>query len=445
MRNFIRSVFFLMLIIIPADGFCENSIESSAQLWKVGQRQWTIQEENRYSKWVADNITEDFFIRYRIPVDCADVVYGIRWIYARKAHLPAAATTVDGELIGHWSENWKHLPTHRKWYKDKRFRTALLYILSRTSTKTLPLDTYPIRITTDSVQPGTVFFIADSHAGIVRSVVLDGSTAHPVQTLEATMPPRIQKLNHKNFISTNPEPSFQSGLVKFRWLERKDERWQYLPVQDHPYYSEEQYSATFNAGYIDYIEAVAKRIDPKIYDPREKINRLLDVFIRQLQERIPVVLKGSGQCHQKGCPEGSPLWELYSTPGRDEYIYVIISHIREIIKKNNLIHENVLAKIAGVKLQIAPHLVVTAEQVFQNAVWMSSDPEDTIANRWGLDKCSIIERRIKKAQDTIAFIRQAYGTTNPRLAERLIAVRQAIVNDMTEEKKKSNCTDHEIQ
>ncbi|MGB5216654.1 MAG: hypothetical protein WBN66_00005 [Smithella sp.] len=434
-----------MLVIIPANGFCDHSFESSSQVWKVGKRQWTIQEENRYSRWVADNITEDFFLRYNIPVDCADVVYGIRWIYARMAHLPAAATTVDGQLIGHWSKNWKHLPTHRKWYKDRRFRTALLFMLSKTSTKTLPMDTYPIHIATDSVNSGTVFFIAESHAGIVRSVILDGSTAHPVQTLEAIMPPRIQKLNHKNFISTHPESLFQSGLVKFRWLERKNDRWQYLSVHDHPYYSEEQYSSTFNEGYVDYIESVAKRIDPKIYDPRDKINRLLDVFIRQLKDRIPVVLKGREQCYEKRCPEGSPLWELYSTPGRDEYIYVMISHIKEIIKKNNLIHENVLGKMAGVRLQIAPHRVVTAEQVFQNAVWMSSDPEDTIANRWGLDKCSIIERRIKKAQDTIAFIKETYDTINPRLAERLITVRQTIVNDMTEEKKKSNCTDIELQ
>ena len=98
-----------------------------------------------------------------------------------------------------------------------------------------------------------------------------------------------------------------------------------------------------------------------------------------------------------------------------------------------------------INLPIAPHLVVTAEQVFQNAVWMSSDPEDSIANRWGLDKCSIIERRIKKAQETIAFIRETYDTTNPRLAERLITVRQTIVNDMNEKKKKSNCMDNRIQ
>ena len=425
---------------MPANVFPYDSSESNSQIWKVGERRWNVQEENKYSKWVTDNITEDFFIRYKIPVDCADVVYAIRWIYARISHLPAGATTLDNQLIGHWSKDWGNLHTNKKWYKDQRFRTALMFMLSKTSTKSLPSDTYSIRIAADSVKAGTIFFIAESHAGIVQNIILDGSTAHPVQTFEATLPPHIQKLNHKNFISTNPESLFQSGLVKFRWLVKKNGRWQYLPIKEHPYYSEEQYSSTFNKGYVDYIESVAKRIDPKIYDPYDKINRLMDVFARQLRDRIPIVLKGYKQCYKKSCPEGSYLWEIYGTPGRDEYIYVMISHIREIIKKNNLNQEDVLDKIAKIRLQISPNRYITAKQVFQNVAWISSDPEDTISNRWGLDKCNMIERRIKNAQDTIAFIRDAYGKTNPQLAERLILVRQMIVDDMTEEKNKSNCT-----
>jgi hypothetical protein len=74
------------------------------------------------------------FIRYKIPTDCADAVYAIRWIYARIAHLPAAATTKDGRRIGHWSTDWKHLPTHPEWHMDERFRAALLYLFPRTWT-----------------------------------------------------------------------------------------------------------------------------------------------------------------------------------------------------------------------------------------------------------------------------------------------------------------------
>ncbi len=95
-------------------------------------------------KWIEENLTEDFFIRHKIPVDCADVPYAVRWIYARIAGLPAGVTTKDGQFIGHWSTNWRHLPTHSEWYKDLRFRRALLHMLSETTTRTLPLDTYPI-------------------------------------------------------------------------------------------------------------------------------------------------------------------------------------------------------------------------------------------------------------------------------------------------------------
>ena len=84
-------------------------------------------------------------------MDCADVPYAVRWIYARIAHLPAAATTKDGQLIGHWSTEWGKLPTHPEWHKDLRFRKALLHMLSETTTRTLPLDTYPVRIDPDSL------------------------------------------------------------------------------------------------------------------------------------------------------------------------------------------------------------------------------------------------------------------------------------------------------
>src|SRR4030043_1965421 len=134
----------LFILFFSVPSFAGTLKESSLQIWKVGNHRWTVQEEYRFAKWVEKNITEDFFIRYKIPVDCADVPYAVRWIYARIAHLPAAATTKDGKLVGHWSKNWKHLPTHSEWHQDKRFRAALLYLVSETWTGTLPRDTYPI-------------------------------------------------------------------------------------------------------------------------------------------------------------------------------------------------------------------------------------------------------------------------------------------------------------
>jgi hypothetical protein len=121
---------FFLLLSFSMPSFGETVKESSSQVWQVGDRRWTIEEEQNYGQWVEGNIKEDFFIRYKIPIDCADVPYAIRWIYARIAHLPASATTKEGQFIGHWSTDWKHLSTHSEWHKDLRFRTALLHIES---------------------------------------------------------------------------------------------------------------------------------------------------------------------------------------------------------------------------------------------------------------------------------------------------------------------------
>jgi len=102
--------------------------ESMDQVWEVGDRRWTVEEERGFEKWVEETITEDFFIRYQIPTDCADAVYAIRWIYARINHLPAAATTREGRWIGHWSTEWKHLPTHPEWHRTNV--SALRFVTS---------------------------------------------------------------------------------------------------------------------------------------------------------------------------------------------------------------------------------------------------------------------------------------------------------------------------
>ena len=69
-----------------------------------------------------------------------------------------------------------------------------------------------------------------------------------------------------------------SGLLRFRWPVKTGGRWHYLAVKEHPFYSEEQYSPSFTEGYGDYFEAIAKRIDPKTYDPREKVEKVIETL-----------------------------------------------------------------------------------------------------------------------------------------------------------------------
>jgi hypothetical protein len=434
----------IIFILLPLFLFATPSLgetikESPTQVWKVNDRRWTVEEEVQYGKWVEENITEDFFIRNKIPVDCADVPYAIRWIYSRIAHLPAAATTKDGQLIGHWSTEWGHLPTHSEWHKDLRFRTTLLYMLSETTTRTLPLDTYPVRIAPDSITPGTVFFVTESHSGVIGRVILDGSSAHPLQTWEATLPAKLQKLSGRDFLTTRPESTIYSGLVKFRWPMLENGIWKYLPVKEHPFYSLEQYSGSFTEGYSDFVEAVAKRIDPTDYDPWKKMEKVLDTTVRYLRERIPIVLAGYQRCRRGGCPEGSALWEIHSTPGRDGRITLLMDHLHQIVESKHLDRDVAKEKMEEIWIPIKKDQSVTFYHLYQNYLWLSPHPEDSIEARWGLKKCEMILSQIRSAKNSVTFIERTYRKRDPKYADFAIRQQQETLRRLNEEWERSQC------
>jgi hypothetical protein len=429
----------LLFIFLSTPSFGQTPFESPQQVWTVGDRRWSVEEEIRYAKWVEENITEDFFIRHRIPIDCADVPYAIRWIYARISHLPAAATTKDSKMIGHWTTQWGRLPTHSEWHEDQRFRKALLFMLSETTTRTLPLDTYPIRIVPDAVIPGTPFFVTESHSGVVGHVVLDGSHVHPLQTWEATVPAKMQKLNQRNFFTPRPESTIYSGLVKFRWPVLQNGQWKYLPVEEYPFYSEEQYSSAFYEGYADYVEAVAKRIDPTDYDPYERVDKIIGTMTRYLQERVSIVSEGFTQCRHGRCPEGSPLWEIHSTPGRDGMITLWMDHLHEIIESNHLDQRVMQEKMEAILFNITADRMISFYHLYQNYLWLSHHPEDSIEARWGLRKCDMVLSEIQSANNSIGFIERNYRKRDPRYADFAIRQQREVLRRLHEEWKRSQC------
>jgi hypothetical protein len=434
----------LLIFLFSTSAFGEIVKESPLQVWTVSDRRWTVEEEHRFGKWVEENVTEDFFIGNKIPVDCADVPYALRWIYARTAHLPAAATTKDNRLIGHWSTNWGRLPNHPEWHKDQRFRAALLFMLNETTTRTFPFDTYPIRIDRESVTPGTVFFITESHSGIIGRVVLDGSYAHPLQTWEATVPAKLQKISQKSFLAPRPESTVYSGLVKFRWPIVVNGQWNYLPVKEHPFYSLEQYSSEFYKSNTDFVEAVAKRIDPTDYNPWDKMEKVIETIARFLRDRIPIVLAGYKQCQKGRCPEGSSQWEIYSTPGRDGMVTLLMDHLHKIIESNQLDPERVKEEMEGIRFQISKDLSITFYHLYQNYLWLSPHPEDSIEARWGLRKCDVILSQIKSAKHSIMFIAKRYRKKDPKYADFSIRQQMQILWRLQEEWNKTECIEPPI-
>ncbi len=431
-------VLFLM-ILISTPCFSQTLDESPDQIWEVGDRRWSVEEERRFEQWVDETMTEDFFLRYGIPTDCADAVYAIRWIYARNAHLPAAATTKDGELIGHWSTDWKHLPTHPEWHMDERFLAALRYLFPKTWTGTLPLDTYPVRISPDSITPGTLFLVTESHTGIIGHVFHDGSQAHPLVTWESGLPRKVQKLSLGYFFATRPEFKARSGLVKFRWPVSENGEWKYLPVEEHPFYSEEQYNAAFSKGSGDFVEAVARRIDPTNDTPMDKMVKVVGTITRLVKERVPIVLAGYQECYEWGCPEGSEEWEIHSTPGRDRMIVSLMDHLSKIIESNHLDRELVKGMMEAIPINISENRSVTLYHIYRNHPWLSSHPEHSIEARWGLEKCEMIHAQIRATHNSIAFIKKTYPKKDPQYADFSIRQQQHLLGKLSEEWTRSEC------
>ncbi|MBS3917987.1 MAG: hypothetical protein KG012_03765 [Deltaproteobacteria bacterium] len=428
-----------LILLISTPSFCQTLSESTDQIWEVGDRRWTIEEERRFEKWVEETITEDFFIPYKIPTDCADAVYAIRWIYARIAHLPAAATTKDGKLVGHWSTDWKHLPTHPEWHQDKRFRAVLFYLFPRTWTGTLPLDTYPVRISTDSVTPGTLFLETESHTGMIRRVFLDGSQTHPLQTWESALPVKVQKLSMKYFFSARPDFRTGSGLVKFRWPVFENGKWGYLPVKEHPFYSEEQYTLAFSQGHAGFAEAVARRIDPTHYPPEEKLVKVLGTLNRYLKERARIVLEGYRQCQNDGCVEGSEGWELHHTSGRDGMIISLMDHLSQVIGSNHLDQEKIKKRMEAVSIKISENRSISLYDIYQNHLWFSPHPSDSIEARWGLKKCEMIQAQTLATNKSIAFIEKTYRKKDPQYADFSIRQQRHLLARLSEEWNRSEC------
>jgi hypothetical protein len=316
-------------------------------------------------------------------------------------------------------------------------------MLTETTTRTLPLDTYPIRIDRESVIPGTAFFVTESHSGVIGQVILDGSSVHPLQTWEATSPAKAQKLSGRDFLTPRPESTVYSGLVKFRWLVFKNGRWEYLPAAEHPFYSLEQYSPDFYEGQADFVEAIAKRMDPTEYDPWEKMEKVLNTTTRYLMDRIPVVQAGYQRCRKGGCPEGSVLWEIHSTPGRDGRIILLMDHLRRIIESNLFDGEKVSEMMEAISIPFQKGQSVTIHNLYQNHLWLSPHPGDSIEARWGLRKCEMILSQLRTTQKAISFIERTYRRRDSKYADFATQQQQEILRRLNEEWERSDCKEPE--
>jgi hypothetical protein len=171
----------------------------------------------------------------------------------------------------------------------------------------------------------------------------------------------------------------------------------------------------------------------------EKMVKVMGTITRYLRERVPIVLTGYQQCRNGGCPEASEWWEIHSTPGRDGMIISLMDHLSQIIESNHLDQGMAKGMMEAIPIDISENRSVTLYHVYQNHLWFSPHPKDSIEARWGLKKCEKIRAEIRATNDSIAFIEKTYRKKDPEYADFSIRQQQHLLGRLSEEWTKSEC------
>jgi hypothetical protein len=423
---------------------------AGAALWKA-ERAWDEAEEAAYGEWIEKNVDADFFVRAHLAHDCADILYGLRWIYARERRLPVAATGADGVVVGHWSDVFA--PAGRgDWKRDAHFLAALRIVFGLTGTRTLPVDTYPIAIDREHVHAG-VLYRAESHAYVVGRVALDGTEPHPLVTWESTLPPAVRPLREGVFAPSAPALGSGDGLRRFYWVEHAQAGWRLVPPERQSGYSDEQYAPRFVADH-PFAEAVARRLE---YAPAPPMIRVLGYIAqadRLARERVPIVVAGHKACGggkpKDSCREGGALWELYSTPNRDARLIGYLARVRALAEDRDVEPEWVMsllrAKVFDVRAPIFPGegeeaRMLSLVSLYEDGRFVSSEPGDSIAKRWGQAVCESLADRATALEGSLTFLRERATDPNDTYTQRAIESNERELALVAGDRKKSGCSD----
>ena len=95
----------------------------------------------------------------------------------------------------------------------------------------------------------------------------------------------------------------------------------------------------------------------------------------------------------------------------------------------------------AVPFEISEGRSVTFYEVYQNYLWLSPHPQDSIEARWGLRKCEMILAQTRTAKNSMAFIERTYRRRDPRYADFAMRQQQQMLRRLNEEWTKSECKD----
>jgi hypothetical protein len=376
--------------------FSKLQTEVPGVLWPT-LNEWSWDWEIKYSEWIKENFNEDFFIKYNLRTDCADVAISLRWIFARINFLPAAQTTVlSNRVFSNESvrAEWKNLPTSANWYEDKKFLAGLDFILENTFTHSLYLDSYPIAIDKSTLLLGSHYLKLREGGGhtLIVAEFMNGKT---IYTLSSDVPREVRKMDRYGFWYTY-QPKYYpvataggGGFVHMRWPRKIAEGYELVPGTEMPFYSLEQYAEDFIKNpRNDFAEEIHNRLGNTM-TPSDRYNDAVTRLIGSYKARVGIVEQGQIFCSTHDCTDGTENYENYSTPARDARILETIKIIKQVMADFGEVNTDIVSdwnsRQESVVVTIEEHPLTLSELVH---IWEESlysyDPAASVLRRWGL-------------------------------------------------------------
>lgn len=361
--------------------------EKNVSLWPV-KNNWDLEWEKKYSSWVKDNLTKDFFKKHNLKTDCADVAMALRWIFSRIHFLPAANSLTGSQIIfSHESvkKSWMNLATDTDWTKDQRFLAALNYLLDNTFTGSLRKDTYPISLNLEALNEGTIY-LTSHHTRVLNKINRDSETDAPMWFLSSTTPRAVRELFLEAFLFKRNVKAKDGGFIKMRWPVKEQEVWKLKEKKEMPYYSQEQFSDEYNPRDGNFALEVYKKLGLN-YSPDKMLESCVEEIKEFIISRKQIVEAGYAFCQKNDCHEPSAGYEEWSTPQRDhrlltkfQRLYELSDLFTELDSKYAQFPDQ---KLKPLKIEIeGQNITYLYFYKLLSADFPSYDPNDEVSKRW---------------------------------------------------------------
>ena len=387
----------LPFVVAATLGF--STERSHAAVWET-TAEWNETTEAAYRQWVATSWNKNYFMQSGplkgLIMDCADVVYTMRIIYASQNGLPFVMkdpTTRAGTPISNAMTRWDSKEP------EQRVRSLINLVNGVGSTASIPADTYPTAIGPATLGAGSVILTdrANHHSWTIQNF---SKTGIPY-LLFGSRPARTLLYERNDYPSVSfvfPQgirPETNAGFRNFRQPQDIGR-----PVHEVSGYSLEQYSLPAN----NWMRTVQKRMQQVAETHEQRVVRVFAEACKGARERVDIVKEGVKKNLDIGsrCMNATE-YDDNSTPSRDSRLKdsfkdLAISY-KEAKNAGNLkpaIAKQVEAVLNGggsnlnansaCLVEVSPGTKLTLGQVYASSIGdkLSNNPHDTLEMRWGL-------------------------------------------------------------